>query len=414
MTGQPDVDARNDSGDGFKVNEDTIRNPLDVLKNDVDPEGDTFKVTGVTQGSKGIVEIGVNGANVLYTPDPNFIGTDTFTYTITDSTGATDTAKVTVVVVDVGEPPDAVNDAATVVEDSAPNVINVLANDKLVENPGGSLTITKVTQGANGTVADSSGRARPGLPAQRELRRHRHFTYTITDNKGGTDTATVTVTVNNMPDAPDAKNDTATVSEGQQEQHHRRAGQRRGSRRRQADGDQGHARHGRHGGHRRRRRQRDLHAQRRLQRQRHLHLHDHRSGRLHRHRHGAGDGDRHRSRLQGQRRRRRVLRQRNAAGTNVEVFANDTGTGTPIFSAPIDTAPRLTFDTLGGNDRLIVDAVNGNPIPSLRHCLRRRRQHHRGRPADAPQRRHHDRHLHGPAAARRATAWSPSRSGTST
>ena len=109
-----------------------------MLKNDVDPEGDTFKVTGVTQGSKGIVEIGTNGANVLYTPDPNFIGTDTFTYTITDSTGATDTATVTVVVADVGEPPDAVNDAATVVEDSPPNVINVLANDKLVENPGGS------------------------------------------------------------------------------------------------------------------------------------------------------------------------------------------------------------------------------------------------------------------------------------
>ena len=114
------MDARNDSGDGFKVSEDTIRNVLDVLKNDVDPEGDTFKVTGVTQGSKGIVEIGINGANVLYTPDPNFIGTDTFTYTITDSTGATDSATVTVVVADVGEPPDAVDDAATVIEDSAP------------------------------------------------------------------------------------------------------------------------------------------------------------------------------------------------------------------------------------------------------------------------------------------------------
>ena len=56
---------------------------------------------------------------------------------------------------------------------------------------------------------------------------------------------------------------------------------------------------------------------------------------------------------------------RDAAGNNVLVFANDTGTGTPIFSAPIDTAPRLTFDTLGGNDRLIVDWVNGNPIPTV-------------------------------------------------
>jgi hypothetical protein len=45
------------------------------------------------------------------------------------------------------------------------------------------------------------------------------------------------------------------------------------------------------------------------------------------------------------------------------VFANDTGTGTPIFSAPLDTLPGLMFDTLGGNDRLIVDAINGDPLP---------------------------------------------------
>ena len=130
ITVSPEIDA-NAVNDSFKVNEDTIRTPLDVLKNDVDPEGDSFKVTGVTQGSKGIVEIGVNGANVLYTPDPNFVGTDSFTYTITDSTGASDTATVTVEVIDVAEPPDAVDDAATVIEDSPPNVIDVRANDKL-------------------------------------------------------------------------------------------------------------------------------------------------------------------------------------------------------------------------------------------------------------------------------------------
>jgi len=49
---------------------------------------------------------------------------------------------------------------------------------------------------------------------------------------------------------------------------------------------------------------------------------------------------------------------RHSAGTNVLVFDNEAGTGTPIFSAPIDTAPVLAFNMLGGDDRLIVDATS--------------------------------------------------------
>jgi hypothetical protein len=46
------------------------------------------------------------------------------------------------------------------------------------------------------------------------------------------------------------------------------------------------------------------------------------------------------------------------------VFAGETGAGTPIFTAPIDSVPALTFDTKGGNDRLILDASNGDPVPA--------------------------------------------------
>jgi hypothetical protein len=55
---------------------------------------------------------------------------------------------------------------------------------------------------------------------------------------------------------------------------------------------------------------------------------------------------------------------RDAAGTKIEVFANRTGAGTPIFTAPFDTAPALTFDTKGGTDFLYVDASNGSPVPA--------------------------------------------------
>ena len=93
--------------DAFKVNDNTLANPIDVLANDFDPDvpPNAFKVTAITQGSNGFVEIGPNGGNVLYTPQPNFVGNDTSTYTITDTEGTIDTAKVTVTVFDAGDPP---------------------------------------------------------------------------------------------------------------------------------------------------------------------------------------------------------------------------------------------------------------------------------------------------------------------
>ncbi len=54
----------------------------------------------------------------------------------------------------------------------------------------------------------------------------------------------------------------------------------------------------------------------------------------------------------------------NAAGTNVELFPNATGTGVPSYTAAIATLSSISFDGLAGNDRLIVDLANGLPIPS--------------------------------------------------
>ena len=80
--------------------------------------GETLTVTAVTQGTNGTVAITGGGTGVTYTPDANFFGTDSFTYTISDGNGGTDTATVNVTVTTVNDAPDAVDDAATVAEDS--------------------------------------------------------------------------------------------------------------------------------------------------------------------------------------------------------------------------------------------------------------------------------------------------------
>ncbi|MFB0517175.1 MAG: tandem-95 repeat protein, partial [Candidatus Neomarinimicrobiota bacterium] len=68
-----------------------------VLANDGDPDGDDLAVASVTQADNGAVEINPDGS-VTYTPNENFSGSDSFTYTISDGKGGLATATVTVYV----------------------------------------------------------------------------------------------------------------------------------------------------------------------------------------------------------------------------------------------------------------------------------------------------------------------------
>jgi VCBS repeat-containing protein len=94
--------------------------PVDiaVLGNDVDPDGDTntiILVNGVNlsvdgpaiQTANGSVQlVVVNNVQVLrFTPAPNYAGTASFTYTVADGNGGSDTATVVVTVVPVNDAP---------------------------------------------------------------------------------------------------------------------------------------------------------------------------------------------------------------------------------------------------------------------------------------------------------------------
>lgn len=69
---------------------------INVLANDSDSDGDTLSITAVTQPSHGTVVI--SNGKIIYTPTANYTGSDTFTYTLKDSHGATRSATVTVYV----------------------------------------------------------------------------------------------------------------------------------------------------------------------------------------------------------------------------------------------------------------------------------------------------------------------------
>ena len=139
---------------------------------------------------------------MIYTPNADFNGQDTITYTITDGNGGSDSAVVTVTVNSVNDAPVANDDTANVQEDSSNNVINVIANDTDVD--GDTLTVTAATAG-NGTATPSGGNVSytpdPNFSGQDTI------TYTISDGNGGTDSGVVTVTVASVADPPQAVND---------------------------------------------------------------------------------------------------------------------------------------------------------------------------------------------------------------
>ncbi len=197
--------------DEATVAEDSGANTINVRVNDTDVDEDTLTVTAVTQGTNGSVAITNSGADVSYTPNANFFGNDSFTYTVSDGNGGFDTATVMVTVTNVQDAPDAVNDAATIAEDSGANTINVRVNDTDVDED--TLTVTAVTQGINGAVAITNGGADVSYTPNANFFGNDSFTYTVSDGNGGFDTATVMVTVTNVQDAPDAVNDSATLAE---------------------------------------------------------------------------------------------------------------------------------------------------------------------------------------------------------
>ncbi|MCA0455370.1 MAG: cadherin-like domain-containing protein [Chloroflexi bacterium] len=71
---------------------------VQLLQNDRDPNGDLLSVANGTLPKQGNVVPLADGSGGTYTPNPNFVGTDTFSYTVSDGKGGSDTGLVTITV----------------------------------------------------------------------------------------------------------------------------------------------------------------------------------------------------------------------------------------------------------------------------------------------------------------------------
>lgn len=191
---EPSNDDPEPADDEVGVTED-VATIVDVLANDVDPDGGELTVTAVEEPDHGTATIRP-GEGVRYEPDPDFNGTDGFEYTVSDGQGGTELGEVTVVVAPVNDPPRAASDVVTVSQGS--NVTaDVLANDVAgpADEAAQTLAVTAVGPAAHGSAEIvSSG---PGAGSVRYTPGPAYvgsdsFSYTISD---GSATATGTVNV---------------------------------------------------------------------------------------------------------------------------------------------------------------------------------------------------------------------------
>lgn len=196
-----------------------------VLANDTDADGascgaaiDPTSVTIVIQPAHGTAVPDATG-RVLYTPNPDYCGADSFSYRISDGLCGSDPAIVTLDVTPLNDDPVAVDDAASVSEGGMVQ-IPILANDSDLDalgtcgallDPSSVEILTPPSLGglqvfASGIVRYTSFTGQCGVDA---------FSYRVFDLAGSpSQPATVTVTVGAVNAAPVAAPDNGLVPEG--------------------------------------------------------------------------------------------------------------------------------------------------------------------------------------------------------
>lgn len=184
---------------------------LNVLANDHDIEDDAagraLQIIEISAPSHGTVAY--SSGKLLYTPAANYNGSDSFTYTVSDSNdGHVANVPVSLQITPVNDAPDAKPDSIVTDEDT-PVTINVLANDTDVENNdlvlvAGGFSASADGSGTvqHGTVEISAGEV--VFTPTANWNGTAVFYYTVSDQQAenSTSRAKVTVTVRPVNDAP--------------------------------------------------------------------------------------------------------------------------------------------------------------------------------------------------------------------
>ncbi|WP_298836631.1 Ig-like domain-containing protein [uncultured Roseobacter sp.] len=179
----------------------------DAITGVIDVEGGVGELTyalGTPPGS-GSVTVGSDGS-FDFVPAPDFNGTETFTFSVSDETGATTEAIVIVTVLPVNDDPVAADAAATVPEDG------ILIGTAPASDVDGDVLVFSVVSGpSDGEIALLSDGTYSYTP-DTDFAGTDSFEFRVTDPAGATSQGTVTFSVTGTADAPFVVTEDSDVS----------------------------------------------------------------------------------------------------------------------------------------------------------------------------------------------------------
>ena len=143
---------------------------VSVMLDAADVDGDTLSYLVLTQPTHGTLSGTV--PNLIYSPDPNYNGTDSFTYQVNDGLLDSNTATVSLTITAINDAPTASDVSVTTDEDTAVSVMldaaDVDGDTLIVRDP--QRTVARHALGHGG---EPDLLARPQLPRHRQLHLHR-------------------------------------------------------------------------------------------------------------------------------------------------------------------------------------------------------------------------------------------------
>jgi len=197
----PINDAPTASDDSFTTSEDSVLviAAPGVLDNDSDVDGDSLLAVLDTSTNDGTLAFNSDGS-FTYTPNSNFVGTDSFTYHTND--GLLDSNLVTVAITVSSE-----NDAPVAQDDqidtqqNVPIRIDVLENDSDTEDDSLNIILTVDPSQTKGTVELENSKVlfTPNLDFVGET----SFSYVVSDGDKTSNSALVTVNIILVDDSND-------------------------------------------------------------------------------------------------------------------------------------------------------------------------------------------------------------------
>ena len=197
--------------DLVSVAEDTPRTiPASVLLSNDSPgpaeeSGQVLRIVRLGTPAHGTVSY--DGTSVIYTPDANYHGGDSFSYTIDDGNpGLTAEANVVLTIASVNDVPVPADDSYEVDEDGSLTVPapGVTANDDDVDDDPLSASVVRLP--SLGTLSLDATGAFTYVP-RRDANGTDTFTYRLNDGTANSNVATVTITVKAVNDPPVAADD---------------------------------------------------------------------------------------------------------------------------------------------------------------------------------------------------------------